>query len=143
MKRIGKVLLRNLYYIFSRYTLGYYIKCYTIVIAMYLITKYVCNLYLTTYELVVYLISMFFYPFSRYTYFYLKEMLLGCSNIKIPLFIYYPCKLGVFGFLLAFSIPIGGLGIIYVLIVSNCKYYLEKKEEKKVDSIDKTIDNLV
>lgn len=94
---------------------------------MYLINKYVCNLYLTTYELLVYGISMFFYPFSRYTYFYFKEMILGDSNIKIPLFIYYPCKLGVFEFLLAFSIPIGGLGIIYVLIVNNYKYYLEKK----------------
>ncbi|GAA0075247.1 hypothetical protein UT300004_32000 [Clostridium sardiniense] len=44
---------------------------------MYLITKYICNLYLTTHDLVVYEINMFFYPFSRYTYFYFKEIILG------------------------------------------------------------------
>lgn len=143
MKKIGKILLRNLYYIFSRYTFGYYIKCYAIVLGVYFGSRYILGVYYTTYELVVYGISMFFYPFSRYTYFYLKEKLLGNSNIKIPLFIYYPCKIGVFGFLLAFSIPIGGLGIIYVLIVNNCRYYLAKKEEKQSECINEIVDNLI
>lgn len=143
MKKVGKFLLRNIYYIFSRYKFSYYVKCYSMIIAMYFVAKYEMNMHFKKDELILYGISMFFYPFSRYTYFYIKEMLLGDMSLRINIFVYYLCKLFMFGVLLCLSIPIGGLAVIYILIVNNCRYYLEKKEEKKNDCIDEILDNLI
>lgn len=49
----------------------------------------------------------------------------------------------MFMVLISLSIPIGGLAVIYILIVNNSRYYLEKKEEKKIECINEIVDNLI
>ncbi|WWU66795.1 hypothetical protein QJR26_18700 (plasmid) [Clostridium baratii] len=142
MKKVGSFLLRNVYYIFSRYKFSYYVRCYGMLMAIYFITKYM-GMYYRKDELIILGISMIFYPFSRYTYFYLKEMFLGNKIIRVNILLYYLCKLFMFSVLLCLSIPIGGLAVIYILIVNNSRYYLEKKEEKKMECINNIVDNLI
>ncbi|WWU66648.1 hypothetical protein QJR26_18060 (plasmid) [Clostridium baratii] len=142
MKKVGSFLLRNIYYIFSRYKFSYYVRCYGMLMAIYFITKYM-GMYYRKGELIILGISMIFYPFSRYTYFYIKEMLLGDKIIRVNLFFYYLGKLFMFMVLISLSIPIGGLAVIYILIVNNSRYYLEKKEEKKIECINEIVDNLI
>ena len=80
--------------------------------------------------LIMLIINAILYPFTRFMYFLIKAFIFKNVNLKIPVIVYYPSKLFVF-LLLSTAFITGSIAIIYILIVGNCKYYLEKKHEQE------------
>ena len=128
-----RMLKENIGFLYTRYKPSFYVKSYLIQFLGLFIIKS-CNSYNELFEggmLVVTIINIITYPFTRFFYFSCKEWLFRGKDIYINsiigLFIYYLCKFFMFSFLWVFSWLIGGLCVTYILLNGNAKKYLENK----------------
>lgn len=123
-------IFRNLKYIFNRYSKEFFFKSYLISYVFISIFIYYSKLSLG--ESIALIISAALYPFVRFNYFYIKYKFCGNYIMNINILVRLVSKFIMFMFLLAFSIPIGIIDIIYILMVNNSQRYIDHRNSDEI-----------
>lgn len=124
-------LKENIMFLYTRYEPSFYIKTYLMLFIVLFITRSFTGELFNGSIMVLSIINIITYPFTRFFYFSCKEWLfrgkvIHLNNIFMILMYYY-LKFIMFIMLFICSWFIGGGCITYILINSNAKKYLENK----------------
>lgn len=124
-------LKENIMFLYTRYEPSFYIKIYLMLFIVLFITRSFTGELFNGSIMVLSIINIITYPFTRFFYFSCKEWLfrgkvIHLNNIFMILMYYY-LKFIMFIMLFICSWFIGGGCITYILINSNAKKYLENK----------------
>ena len=126
-----EILKENIRFLCTRYEPSFYIRTYLMLIVGFFITRSFTKEFFSGAMLVVSIINIITYPFTRFFYFSCKEWLLRGKVIHLNnifmILLYYYFKAITFLALWVFSWFIGGVCITYILLNSNAKKYLENK----------------
>ena len=124
-------LKENIMFLYTRYEPSFYIKTYLMLFTVLFMTRSFTGELFNGSIMVLSIINIITYPFTRFFYFSCKEWLfrgkvIHLNNIFMILMYYY-LKFIMFIMLFICSWFIGGACITYILINSNAKKYLENK----------------
>lgn len=124
-------LKENIMFLYTRYEPSFYIKTYLMLFIVLFITRSFTGELFNGFIMVLSIINIITYPFTRFFYFSCKEWLLRGKVIHLNnifmILMYYYLKFIMFLLLFICSWFIGGACITYILINSNAKKYLENK----------------
>lgn len=126
-----EILKENIRFLYTRYEPSFYIRTYLMLFVVLFITRSLTHELFNGFMLVLSIINVITYPFTRFFYFSCKEWIFRGKEIYMNnifmMLLYYYLKFIMFFILWVSSWLIGGICITYILLNSNAKKYLENK----------------